>query len=75
MYYAKEDESTSDFPGTLELNEKNIEIPGHLKIGQKINGWGKVAGPEECARECIAGKQPKICYYHWTVGYYRTLGG
>ncbi|KAF7993616.1 hypothetical protein HCN44_010211 [Aphidius gifuensis] len=75
MYYEKEDESTSDLPGTLKSNEKNIEIPGHLKIGQKISGWGKVAGPKECARECIAGKKPKICYYHWTVEYYRTLGG
>ncbi|KDR11747.1 laccase-2-like isoform X2 [Zootermopsis nevadensis] len=26
-----------------------------------------------CARECVAGQTPKICYYQWTVENYATL--
>ncbi|XP_043269699.1 laccase-like isoform X2 [Venturia canescens] len=29
--------------------------------------------PEECARECVFGAEPKTCYYHFTVEYYTTM--
>ncbi|XP_044007191.1 laccase-5-like isoform X2 [Aphidius gifuensis] len=73
VYYYKEKEPESATSHTR--NEEDKDIPGHLKIGGKINGWGNVASPKECARECVTGAQPKICYYDWTVEYYRTLGG
>lgn len=50
-------------------------MSNNIKVGQRVNGWGRVAGPEECARPCRKGEQPKICYYEWTAEYYRTLGG
>ncbi|XP_011300918.1 L-ascorbate oxidase isoform X2 [Fopius arisanus] len=34
----------------------------------------KLSNPEECARECENEETPRICYYHWTVEYYRTMG-
>ncbi|XP_063978189.1 uncharacterized protein LOC135163015 [Diachasmimorpha longicaudata] len=34
----------------------------------------RASTPEECARECGNNKDPKICYYEWTVEYYSTMG-
>ncbi|XP_044005819.1 laccase-like [Aphidius gifuensis] len=62
-------------------NKRKIELPlednsqEKLKVGQTVDDWGRVAGPEECARECVAGAPPKLCYYHWTVQYYNTNNG
>jgi hypothetical protein len=30
-------------------------------------------GSNICARECVAGENPKICYYKWTVENYATI--
>ncbi|KAF7993615.1 hypothetical protein HCN44_010210 [Aphidius gifuensis] len=51
------------------------DMPEEIEVGQKVRGWGIVAGPEECARECVAGARPRICYYDWTVQYYNTNNG
>lgn len=65
-----------DSPESSESQEDISNISeGDIKVGQSVNDWGKISGPEECARECIGGEQPKICYYDWIVEYYRTLGG
>ncbi|OXU30142.1 hypothetical protein TSAR_011220, partial [Trichomalopsis sarcophagae] len=33
-----------------------------------------LSAPDECARACREGDQPRICYYHFTLEYYTVLG-
>lgn len=57
------------------MSRQNIDIPDKMVIGKRVFGWGAISGPQECARQCVAGEQPKICYFDWTANYYSTLGG
>ncbi|XP_034950594.1 laccase-1-like isoform X2 [Chelonus insularis] len=58
--YPYKDDGSSDDTVTY----KNQKYP----VGKGLSS------PQECARPCTTNTKPRICYYHWTFEYYRTLG-
>ncbi|XP_043271372.1 laccase-like [Venturia canescens] len=54
--------------GIYDSKGENDEIHAGTKVKKQ-----KLSTPEECARQCTEGEEPKTCHYHFTVEYFATL--
>lgn len=57
------------------LNEDQGAFPNNCMslLTDSMPDHDEMSTPEECARECVEGAKPKICYYHFTVEYFMTM--
>ncbi|XP_011261145.1 laccase-1 [Camponotus floridanus] len=53
----------------ININIQFCEASSFWSSSQKSM---QISTPEECARECKDGEQPKTCYYHFVLEYYTS---